>query len=87
MLNRSTIMQDAWRRYRLLVRSGRFDRSTFAFYLGCAWDAAKAALMTPAQRRVDQLQVKLAMLPYKSFRVNIAARETAIKAKIAALAA
>lgn len=85
--NRTAIMTQAWTIYRRTIHSGPFNRSTFAFYLACAWDAARMAVMTPAQRRVDALRKELVMLTYKPARIDIIAREQAIKAELATLAA
>lgn len=83
MFDRSAIMKSAWASYKQVNAGRKFDRSDFAFRLACAWGRARAAAETPAQRRVNALKAELAGLSYKSFRINTAARETAIKAELA----
>lgn len=87
MLNRSAILKDAWTRYRICNRGRAFNRKDFAFSLACAWDAAKRAMMTPIERRRQQIEREIEMLKFKSFRIDISRREQALRAQLQGLAA
>ena len=80
MLNRSAILADAWATYRRLQAGRPFNRKTFGFYLACAWDRAKAKMLTEVERQIE-------MLKFKSFRVDIGRREQALRAQLQTLAA
>ncbi|MCB1469258.1 MAG: hypothetical protein KDK08_19440 [Rhizobiaceae bacterium] len=87
MLNRSAILKDAWTVYRRLQSGRPFNRKTFGFYLACAWDRAKTAMLSPVDRRRQQIEREIEGLRYKSFRYDIGRREGALRAELRALAA
>ncbi|MCO5082589.1 MAG: hypothetical protein M9955_13160 [Rhizobiaceae bacterium] len=87
MLNRSAILADAWATYRRLQAGRPFNRKTFGFYLACAWDRAKAKMLTEVERRRQQIEREIEMLKFKSFRIDIGRREQALRAQLQALAA
>lgn len=89
--DRAAIMRRAWE---INARSnfGRpasqqvFSRSAFAFYLQLAWQEAKRAQMTPAQRRAELIKDELARLPYHASR-TFHSRKAQLEAELASLAA
>jgi hypothetical protein len=87
MLNRSAIMKVAWERYRICQRGRPFDRKVFGFYLACAWDRAKARMLTEVERQRQQIEREIEMLKFKSFRIDVGRREQALRAQLQALAA
>lgn len=87
MFNRSAILTDAWAAYRLCQRGKPFNRKTFGFYLGCAWDRAKAAQMTPIERRKVAIEVEIERLKYRDARVNIDPMRKRLQSQLATLAA
>ena len=90
MFNRSEIMRRAWDMQSPCRRFGTrrpFDRDDFAFYLACAWREAKAAQMTPAARRAEAIKQELALLSYKSARVDIETWRRSLELELAGLAA
>lgn len=82
----AAVMRDAWRRYRICFRNRLFCRKNFAFSLGCAWDAAKAAFVTPTEQRVAEIKLRIDMLPYKPLKVDIISVERKLRAELEAVA-
>lgn len=90
MFDRSTIMKAAWEKRIAYYRARphlprRMNRSDFAFYLACAWQEAKTAAMSFAERRVNAIAVEIDRLKFKSLRVNIAQRRRVLEAELASI--
>ena len=100
--NLKEIMTDAWEKFRSPLLYKRISgRERFSKCLASAWSYAKAIAVSAASKLfyqkqaiaqalmnpIEKLEQEIAMLPYKSSRINIAARRVQLEAQIERLAA
>ena len=98
MLNRSKIMKRAWTIYREGIAFARYEgRERFGHCLKAAWNGhfhEQMKLFYSEQAHViagcspaDHIKYDIAMLPFKSSRINIADRRQHLQAKLDRIAA
>ena len=89
MINRSEIFKAAWAQckswYLHRNRAFKFVKSEFQWALRCAWHDACVALMTEAERRIDQIERARAFVTNGSDTARNRSYERELRAELASL--
>ena len=88
-IDRAAVMRAAWEQtkawYLHRGRAFKFVKAEFQWALRCAWHDARLALMTEAERQIDQFERALARLTYGNDSASNRAYERELRAELASL--
>lgn len=90
-IDKAAVLRAAWATvkgwYSARLRTFKFVKEDFAWALRCAWHDARVALMNQTQRRIDQIEGTLAMLPYGTGSARDREAERSLRAELASFQA